>query len=132
MIIGANIERNNKIYSYQTSLINGPFDADKLDYIKRDSLTAGLSLQYDMKRLFTKIQIHTVPSSNSRIEHRLVINFNGITAIEELTFCKIMLFSYIYYHQKVLDSSQQQSPTASINSLRISSLGINASCVCSS
>ena len=82
MIIGANIERNNKIYSYQTSLINGPFDADKLDYIKRDSLTAGLSLQYDMKRLFTKIQIHTVPSSNSRIEHRLVINFNGITAIE--------------------------------------------------
>lgn len=104
MIIGANIERNNKIYSYQTSLINGPFDADKLDYIKRDSLTAGLSLQYDMERLFTKIQIHTVPSSNSRIEHRLVINFNGITAIEELTFCKIMLFSYIYYHQKVLIS----------------------------
>lgn len=52
MIIGANIERNNKIYSYQTSLINGPFDAGKLDYIKRDSLTAGLSLQYDMKRLF--------------------------------------------------------------------------------
>lgn len=27
---------------------------------------------------------------------------NGVTAIEELTFCKIMLFSYIYYHQKVL------------------------------
>ena len=104
MIIGANIEKNNKILSYQTSIINGPFDADKLDYIRRDSLTAGLALQYDIERLFTKIQVHSIPSSANpqKIEDRLVINFNGVTAIEELTFCKIMLFSYIYYHQKVL------------------------------
>lgn len=104
MIIGKSIEREGRIQSYQTALINGPFDADKLDYIKRDSLTAGLTLQYDMERLFTKIQVHSIPSSHSVIEDRLVINFNGITAIEELTFCKIMLFSYIYYHQKVLIS----------------------------
>ncbi len=104
MIIGQNIEKDDEhLHSYQTALINGPFDADKLDYIKRDSFTAGLSLQYDMERLFTKIQVHTM-SENDRIEHRLVINFNGITAVEELTFCKIMLFSYIYYHQKVLIS----------------------------
>ncbi len=101
MIIGENIERDNILRSYQTALINGPFDADKLDYIKRDSLSAGLALQYDMERLFTKIQIHRISSSDV-IEERLVINFNGITAVEELTFCKIMLFSYIYYHQKVL------------------------------
>lgn len=104
MIIGQNITRDGRINSYQTALINGPFDADKLDYIKRDSLTAGLTLQYDMERLFTKIQVHSTPSTNEVIEDRLVINFNGITAIEELTFCKIMLFSYIYYHQKVLIS----------------------------
>lgn len=104
MIIGQNIERHGKIRSYETSLINGPFDADKLDYIKRDSLTAGLTLQYDMERLFTKIKVHSVPSKDGVIEDRLVINFNGITAIEELTFCKIMLFSYIFYHQKVLIS----------------------------
>lgn len=104
MIIGQNIERNNKISSYQTAIINGSFDADKLDYIKRDSLTAGLALQYDIERLFTKIQVHAIPSGKDLIEDRLVINFNGITAIEELTFCKIMLFSYIYYHQKVLIS----------------------------
>lgn len=104
MIIGANIERDNKILSYQTAIINGPFDADKLDYIRRDSLTAGLALQYDIERLFTKIQVHAIPSPTNpqKIEDRLVINFNGVTAIEELTFCKIMLFSYIYYHQKVL------------------------------
>lgn len=104
MIIGANIESDNKILSYQTAIINGPFDADKLDYIRRDSMTAGLALQYDIERLFTKIQVHAIPSrtDSRKIEERLVINFNGVTAIEELTFCKIMLFSYIYYHQKVL------------------------------
>lgn len=103
MIIGYNIKNDSRLLSYQTSIINGPFDADKLDYIKRDSMTAGLTLQYDMERLFTKIQVHSIPC-NDFIEDRLVINFNGVTAIEELTFCKIMLFSYIYYHQKVLIS----------------------------
>lgn len=104
MIIGANVEKNNKILSYQTAIINGPFGADKLDYIRRDSLTAELALQYDIERLFTKIQVHSIHglTTPKKIEDRLVINFDGVTAIEELTFCKIILFSYIYYHQKVL------------------------------
>lgn len=104
MIIGSNIERNNRISSFQTAIINGPFDADKLDYIKRDSYTAGLSLSYDIERLYTKIVVHSIPTKTNKIEDRLLIKFNGITAIEELTFSKIMLFSYIYYHQKVLIS----------------------------
>ena len=101
IIIGVNIINDNVIDSYQTSIINGSFDVDKLDYIKRDSYTAGLALDFDIERLFTKIKIHTL-SVDGQVENRLVIQANGVTAIEELTFCKIMLFSYIYYHQKVL------------------------------
>lgn len=101
IIIGVNILDGNTIESYQTSIINGSFDVDKLDYIKRDSYTAGLALDFDIERLFTKIKVHTL-SLGEKIENRLVIQANGVTAIEELTFCKIMLFSYIYYHQKVL------------------------------
>lgn len=101
IIIGVNILDGNTIESYQTSIINGSFDVDKLDYIKRDSYTAGLALDFDIERLFTKIKVHTFPNDN-KMENRLVIHANGVTAIEELTFCKIMLFSYIYYHQKVL------------------------------
>lgn len=101
IIIGVNIESAGKIESYQTAIINGSFDVDKLDYIKRDSYTAGLALDFDIERLFTKIQIRPL-SVDRKVENRLVIQANGVTAIEELTFCKIMLFSYIYYHQKVL------------------------------
>ncbi|MCL2285739.1 MAG: HD domain-containing protein [Firmicutes bacterium] len=103
IIVGAYIEKNYVLHSYLTAIVNGPFDSDKLDYIKRDSFTAGLSLAYDMERLFSKIVVHTISNGN-KVEHRLAINVNGITAIEELTFCRIMLFSYIYYHQKVLIS----------------------------
>lgn len=107
MIIGHSIEDDKDIWSYMTSLINGPIDADKLDYIKRDCTTTGLALDYDIERLFTKIAVyeHTSNSTvdnNNKIEHRLVLNFNGVSALEGLTFCKIMLYSYIYYHQKVL------------------------------
>lgn len=101
IIIGVNIESKERIESYQTAIINGSFDVDKLDYIKRDSYTAGLALDFDIERLFTKIKVHAF-SVKGKIENRLVIQANGVTAIEELTFCKIMLFSYIYYHQKVL------------------------------
>lgn len=101
IIIGVNIVNDNTIDSYQTSIINGSFDVDKIDYIKRDSYTAGLSLDFDIERIFTKIKVHQL-SIDGKIENRLVIQANGVTAIEELTFCKIMLFSYIYYHQKVL------------------------------
>lgn len=106
IIVGINVQNKNVRDSYQTAIINGSFDVDKLDYIKRDSYTAGLALDFDIERLFTKIQIHTFSekdeSGKEIIENRLVIQANGVTAIEELTFCKIMLFSYIYYHQKVL------------------------------
>ena len=54
IIIGVNIRNNNTIESYQTAIINGTFDVDKLDYIKRDSYTAGLALDFDIERLFTK------------------------------------------------------------------------------
>lgn len=104
MIIGAYIKKDNVILSCLTSIINGPFDADKLDYIKRDSLTTGLSLSYDVERLLTKILVYTNQGEDGKIEYCLVVHFNGITALEELTFCKIMLYSYIYYHQKVLTS----------------------------
>ena len=101
IIIGINIKQGDTIDSYQTSIINGSFDVDKLDYIKRDSYTAGLALDFDIERLFTKIKVKAISVAGCT-ENRLVIQANGVTAIEELTFCKIMLFSYIYYHQKVL------------------------------
>lgn len=107
MIIGYNNESasGNIIYSYMTSIINGSFDADKLDYIKRDSYLAGLALTYDIERLLYKIDVKPI-TIGEKTDQRLTIDINGVTALEELTFSKIMLFSYIYHHQKVLISEE--------------------------
>lgn len=86
-------------YVYLTSIINGDIDADKLDYIKRDSYTSGLPLTFDVERLLYKISIK---ENKERNEYQLVVDMAGINAVEEITFSKLMLNHYIYHHQKVL------------------------------
>lgn len=105
MIIGIpnkgrqNGQDTKKIYAYLTSIINGDIDADKLDYIRRDSYTSGLPLTFDVERLLYKISIK---DDKIRNEYQLVVDMAGITAVEEITFSKLMLNHYIYHHQKVL------------------------------
>lgn len=103
------IDRRILKKSYMTHIINGAFDADKLDYIKRDSHIAGLALTYDIERFLYKIEVRSEISEVDREEGRvtlenqhLAISVSGVTALEELTFSKLMLYNYIYYHQKVL------------------------------
>ncbi|QNU67305.1 HD domain-containing protein [Ruminiclostridium herbifermentans] len=91
--------KHGKKYSFLTRIINGDIDADKLDYIKRDSYTSGLPLTFDIERLLYKITIREPENTN---EYQLVVDIAGITAVEEITFSKLMLNNYIYHHQKVL------------------------------
>lgn len=113
MIVGAFIEPDKspsdvsipiKKY-YLTQMINGQFDADKLDYLRRDSYTAGLALTYDIERFLYKIRIvDREESVNGHviIGKHLTIPMTGVSAVEEMAFSQLMLASYIYQHQKVL------------------------------
>lgn len=90
---------------YLTQIINGQYDADKLDYLRRDSYTAGLALTYDIDRFLYKIRIankdEQIDGKTVRGKH-LVIPVTGVSAVEEMAFSQLMLASYIYQHQKVL------------------------------
>jgi HD superfamily phosphohydrolase len=109
MIVGAMLpyrSNDNVRRYYLTQIINGQYDADKLDYLRRDSYTAGLALTYDIDRFLYKIKIEDRDESGEddkiiRGKH-LVIPVTGITAVEEMAFSQLMLASYIYQHQKVL------------------------------
>lgn len=111
MIVGASIptERlKDGTYErkyYLTQMINGQYDADKLDYLRRDSYTAGLALTYDIDRFLYKIKIATKDEKDGKKYIRgkhLVIPISGVSAVEEMAFSQLMLASYIYQHQKVL------------------------------
>ena len=111
MIIGAELpykEEQQGGYEkkyYLTQIINGQYDADKLDYLRRDSYTAGLALTYDIDRFLYKIRIankeEEIDGKRIRGKH-LVIPISGVSAVEEMAFSQLMLASYIYQHQKVL------------------------------
>lgn len=111
MIVGAPIDtvysengRDIKKY-YLTEIINGQFDADSLDYLRRDSYITGLSLTYHIDRFLYKIKLvdrdEEINGRSVTAKH-LTVSASGVSTVEEMVFGKQMLTRYIYQHQKVL------------------------------
>jgi HD superfamily phosphohydrolase len=99
MIVGY-IDKNElkkKSHGFAVELINGAFDADKLDYILRDAHATGIRMALDLPRLLYTLNI----ISDDDGVNRLAIDISGVTALEEIVFNKMMLACTIYHHQKV-------------------------------
>jgi HD superfamily phosphohydrolase len=115
---------------FLADLISSTFDADKLDYLFRDAASAGLPLRYDIDRYLYSVRLETdiiadgegklqalytlikapnieQKASTGQIKYRhfetyrLRLPKSAINTIEQIFLCKLMLFSYIYHHQKV-------------------------------
>lgn len=108
MIVGAAIDtpycvNGEKIKKYYlTEMINGQFDADSLDYLRRDSYITGLSLTYHIDRFLYKIKFVDRLEDDGVLGRHLTVSISGISTVEEMIFGKQMLTRYIYQHQKVL------------------------------
>lgn len=87
---------------YLTEMINGQFDADALDYLRRDSYATGLALTYHIDRFLYKLRIAGRRGDDGITEKHMTVPVSGISTVEEMVFSKLMLTRYIYQHQKVL------------------------------
>jgi len=85
---------------YVVDTINGPFDADKLDYLFRDGHFSGIPLKIDLDRLWYSLQIEEVPRGSKKVR-MLVMSVNGVTPLEQILFSKMVLFASVYQHHKV-------------------------------
>jgi HD superfamily phosphohydrolase len=78
------------------SLLSGPIDVDKMDYLGRDSLHAGVPYgrHFDEERLLSSLCLD---------EHgtTLAITDKGRTAAEMLVFARYVMFSEVYWHHAV-------------------------------
>lgn len=107
MVIGAvNRAEDGTRYSYLTTVLNGNFDADKLDYTQRDSYTAGIALTYGVERFLLKLVLCKT-EENGICDYRLGITSDALSTVEELLFNRSMLYHYMYRHQKVLAAETQ-------------------------
>lgn len=83
--------------AFLIEIINGAFDADKLDYIQRDSHFTGIKMVLDMPRLFHTIDL--IEDDCGAI--RLSVDISGVAPLEQIIFNKMMLLSTVYSHHKV-------------------------------
>lgn len=92
-------------HRFITSFINGPFDADKIDYFHRDSQFSGIPIQLDLDRLFYELAISDLSElSDDGIDiavNDLTVGLSGVACIEQIIFNKMLLYSTIYNHHKV-------------------------------
>lgn len=90
-------DETSKKFGFVVELINGAFDADKLDYILRDAHSTGIHMALDLPRLFYTLDV----IDDEEGVKRLALNISGVTTLEEIIFNKMILISTIYHHQKV-------------------------------
>jgi hypothetical protein len=100
-IIGTSVKPSE---TYLRQVVNGPFDADKLDYIFRDSEYVGIPLAVDLDRLWYGAQIsdrNVEVGGTGRLERVLALDHGAAAPLEQIIFCKLMLFQTLYHHHKV-------------------------------
>jgi HD superfamily phosphohydrolase len=78
------------------SMLSGPIDIDKMDYLYRDSLHAGVPYgrHFDQQRLLGSLCLNEAGDG-------LAISDKGRTAAELMVFARYVMFSEVYWHHGV-------------------------------
>lgn len=78
------------------SLLSGPIDVDKMDYLGRDSLHAGVpyGCNFDRARLIGSLCLNAAGDA-------LAITDKGRSAAEMMVFARYVMFSEVYWHHAV-------------------------------
>lgn len=115
LISGVPVDREILPYS---SVINGPIDADKCDYLSRDSHVTRVPVAVDISRLTQKLNVvetddinrselwHT-ESDVSKPYRELAMSDSAEKALFQLCIARTIMFDSVYYHQKVLTAETE-------------------------
>jgi HD superfamily phosphohydrolase len=78
------------------SILSGPIDVDKLDYLDRDSLHCGVPYgrNFDKQRLIQSLVLNAAGDG-------LALTSKGKTAAELMVFARYVMFSEVYWHHAV-------------------------------
>jgi HD superfamily phosphohydrolase len=83
-------------------MLSGPIDIDKMDYLARDSLHAGVPYgqNFDQQRLIGSLCLNQAGDG-------LAITNKGKTAAEMMVFARYVMFSEVYWHHAVRAGTAQ-------------------------
>ncbi len=92
-------------------IISGPIDADKCDYLARDSIRTGVPVAVDLYRVIQKIRLiektdfsygflwDEIP--NDKKIYLMGIAFSAVKSVEEIIISRSFMQEKIYYHHKI-------------------------------
>jgi HD superfamily phosphohydrolase len=83
-------------WSLLSSILSGPIDIDKMDYLYRDSLHAGVPYgrHFDQNRLIRSLTVNEAADG-------LALTDKGKTAAELMVFARYVMFNEVYWHKSV-------------------------------
>ncbi len=83
---------NPRLPRFLYTLIDGPMDMDKLDYLNRDAHHTGVPYgRVEVQRLIDFLAVDGDTQD-------LVITEAGVGTVESVIFAKYLMFRYVYYH----------------------------------
>jgi HD superfamily phosphohydrolase len=78
------------------NLVDGQIDADRADYLLRDSYHTGTSYgNYDLKRLLVTLTILEEPETQTPV---IAVEEGGVHAAEALIIARYLMFTQVYFH----------------------------------
>jgi HD superfamily phosphohydrolase len=107
--IRRNVRRILRKRSPLSLVISGDLDADRLDYLMRDSHHSGLPFGLNVKPIFNEfihqnLQTETLGPAGAR-KYFLVIDSKGVPAYEQLLMARYAHYCYIAYEPRILQSN---------------------------
>ncbi len=95
-VLRINAQAASKTELFLHSLISSQLDADRADYLLRDSYYAGVQYgKYDLDRLIETLCV--VKDENGSLQ--LALDESGVYAAESLILARYMMFSQVYFHK---------------------------------
>ncbi len=88
--LGFNLRRISRIIKGEVkSIVSGDIDADRMDYLVRDSHYTGVAYGvFDITRLIDKI----------RFDGDVIVEYGGVKAAESLLISRFLMYPTVYFH----------------------------------
>lgn len=91
---------DSSLYGIKDTLLSGDLDADRLDYVKRDALSAGLVPTYDTRRLLDCAFFRKNDDNDGAYE--LAFEPKCLSALENFYVARYDLYRWMIYHHDVI------------------------------
>ena len=82
-------------------LLHSELDADRMDYLVRDSFTTGVSFgQIDIDQILRKLFVKERSSTGQPMSDNVIVySTKAINAIDNFYFARMFMFNSVYYHK---------------------------------